>query len=291
MDFATAIELFGWALAALAATAVAAPLAGAFLYGRGTAFQGVLLPQLATFGVALGFALHPRLFGGSGAAGELPGGVEPSPSVLLAWAAVVTTVGALLLAWLRARERPGADAEGARVAGAFAIASGGALIAAQLAPFGGLHVEALLHGEALAVGASDAALVMGASALVVLGTVWSWRDLTLVGQDPAFARALGLGTARCELALAVGTCMIVILGTLTLGPLPLFALLVLPPLAARRRAGSMATFLALSSALGLVGAALGAGLSFGADLPLGPSVVAGQGAVLVLVVALGLLRR
>jgi len=66
---------------------------------------------------------------------------------------------------------------------------------------------------------------------------------------------------------------------LPIGPLPLFALLVLPPLGARGGAPSMASFLRRSALVGFLGALTGATLSFGADLPLGASVTLGSACV------------
>ncbi|MEZ6016940.1 MAG: metal ABC transporter permease [Planctomycetota bacterium] len=278
MDLSTVIELFGWALLALAATSLAAPLIGGFLYARGTSFHGLVLPQLATFGVALGYALSPWLAGSMGAhAGHAHGGAgDAAVSDLyhLAFGALGVVAGLCALTWL-ARGR---GSESARLAGAFVIASGGTVLCAQASPFGGLHLEALLSGEALTVGRADALLVLGASLATVALVVWAWRDLTLVGHDRAFARALGLPVARADVALAAATAAIVTVGTLALGPLPLFALLVLPALGARAGAGSMRAFLARAALVGVSGASAGAALSFGLDLPLGAAVVAGSAA-------------
>jgi zinc transport system permease protein len=68
---------------------------------------------------------------------------------------------------------------------------------------------------------------------------------------------------------------------MTLGPVMLFGLLVLPPIAARRPARSMTSYLVLSSALGLIAVALGIVASFELDLPLGASVVAAAALLLV----------
>jgi ABC-type Mn2+/Zn2+ transport system permease subunit len=281
LDLTQLVELFGFALLALGATAVSAPLVGAFLHARGTAFQGLVLPQLATFGVALGYALSPlgarTHDSGPGDAGH-DHAVAASDLVHLVWASAAVLVGLGVLTWL-ARRR---GSESARLAAAFAVASGGTVVCAELSPYGGIHIDALLSGEALAVGRADAALVL-AIALATIGfVVWAWRDVTLAMHDRGFARALGVPVTRIEAAAALCTAALVVGGTLALGPLPLFALLVLPPLGVRRGAPSMASFLARSAFAGLVGATTGAALSFGADLPLGASVVAGTALVALL---------
>jgi ABC-type Mn2+/Zn2+ transport system permease subunit len=289
LDLTQLVELFGCALLALGATALSAPLIGAFLYARGTALQGLVLPQLATFGVALGYALSP-LFARAPEAGHGHGGhaghdhaVAAADVTHLAWASAGVLVGLGALTWL-ARRR---GSETARLAGAFAVASGGTVVCAELSPFGGLHLDALTSGEALAVGPADAGLVLALASVTIGLVAWAWRDATLVMHDRPFARALGVPVARIDAAAALCTAALVVGGTLALGPLPLFALLVLPPLGVRRGAPSMAGFLVRSALAGFVGATVGAALSFGADLPLGASVVAGT-ALVALIAALAL---
>jgi ABC-type Mn2+/Zn2+ transport system permease subunit len=281
MDLTQLIELFGLALLALGATSLSAPLVGAFLHARGTAFHGLVLPQLATFGVALGYALSPlcaRLDDSDlGHAGH-DHAVAASDLVHLVWASAGVLIGLGVLTWL-ARRR---GSESARLAAAFAVASGGTVVCAELSPYGGIHIDALLSGEALAVGRADAALVL-VIALATLGlVVWAWRDVTLAMHDRGFARVLGVPVTHIDVAAALCTAALVVGGTLALGPLPLFALLVLPPLGVRRGAPSMASFLVRSTLVGLFGATAGAALSFGADLPLGASVVAGTALVALL---------
>jgi ABC-type Mn2+/Zn2+ transport system permease subunit len=281
LDLTQLIELFGLALLALGATSLSAPLVGAFLHARGTAFHGLVLPQLATFGVALGYALSPlcaRLDDSDlGHAGH-DHAVAASDLVHLVWASAGVLIGLGVLTWL-ARRR---GSESARLAAAFAVASGGTVVCAELSPYGGIHIDALLSGEALAVGRADAALVL-VIALATLGlVVWAWRDVTLAMHDRGFARVLGVPVTHIDVAAALCTAALVVGGTLALGPLPLFALLVLPPLGVRRGAPSMASFLVRSTLVGVFGATAGAALSFGADLPLGASVVAGTALVALL---------
>lgn len=282
MSFATFVELFTWPLVCLGLAALCAPLTGAFLCVRGATFQGVVLPQVAALGVALGFLLFPALpHDGAGALDHVHGAEEVPRGYLLLCAGFAVLVGQLVLG-----ARPGAPgaarvAASSREAALFVVASGGTVIAAQLAPMGGLHVDTLLSGETLATGPGDA-LLLGAL-LVVTAAVMaaSWRRFTLAGHDPEFAAASGQAPERADLGLALLTAGAVIAGSLTVGVLPMFALMVLPGLAAARRAPSMAGLLVLAPALGLAGAALGAFLSFAADLPMGASVVAGCGAVWV----------
>jgi len=100
-----------------------------------------------------------------------------------------------------------------------------------------------------------------------------------VAHDREFARVVGVRVVAHDAALYGVTAALVVVGTLSQGPLPVFALLVLPPLGARVLVRSLAGFLALAAVLGVVGAAAGAALSFGLDLPLGAAAVVGAGLV------------
>lgn len=272
MDFATFVELFTWPLVALFLSAVAAPLVGCFLAVRGTAFHGIVLPQVAAFGVALGFALEPFL-AGHGSGGHVAHDVPQA--YLLGWALAAVAAAMIALGRLRSSEASASSF----AAAVFAIASGGAVLAAQLAPHGGLHVDALLRGETLATGAFDAVLIGAAAALTLAVVLFRWRDLTTAGHDPDFLAALGQSPSRTSLPLHWMTAIVVIVGSLTIGVLAMFALLVLPPLAARRWAKSMKGMLLAAPLVGVLSAGTGAVAAFFFDLPMNASVVGGAAIV------------
>ena len=107
------------------------------------------------------------------------------------------------------------------------------------------------------------------------------RDLLLVSIDPDTARVLGRSAARGEALLFLMTGLTVSAGALVVGPIVLFGLLVIPPMAAHGLARSMRGFHALSVVFGVIAAAGGLYVSFRLDWPLGPAVCAVAGATLV----------
>ncbi len=285
MDLITFLQLFTWPLVALGLAAVAAPPVGAFRVARGTAFHGIALPQVAAFGVAVAFALlpHTAQFPGvlEGGHGHFHGDEEPS-RIYLGLFAGVFVIGALALFEWGGGRRQDRD-QGSKVAATFAVASGGTALASQLSPLGGIHVDALLGGETLSTGPVDAA-VLGVVATLLLGfTVAAWRAITLAGLDPEFARASGRRPSRSNLLLHAMTAAIVVFGSLTVGALPMFALLVIPPMSVRAMAPSMASYLVAAPVAGLLSAVAGAAIALRFDLSMDASVVAG--AVLVGIVA------
>lgn len=287
MDFATFIELFTWPLVALALAAICAPLVGAFLHVRGTAFHGIALPQVAAFGVALGFVVAPWFewsaehVHGHGHTHEHT--ADPSRAWLLGFAGGAVVLAMATLALLRAKSKSASDGEASRVAALFAIASAGVVLASRYSPHGGIHVDALLSGDTLASGSTDAALLTGVTVLTVGSIVFGWRRITAAGRDGDFARIVGARPGLAQLLEGALTALVVVVGSLTVGAIAMFALLVLPPIAAargiRRGTPSMARYLVVTPILGLASAAIGAACAFFWDWPMDAGIVVGATAV------------
>ncbi len=271
MTWADFVEFFAFAIAATLVAGVVCPLIGAFLLVRRTGFYGVALPQFAAAGVACGFAVMPVIEDALGVhlgADEMASGEHSALNIHLFWAALATFAG---LAALSVRSRGGTET--ARIAAAFAIASAATILFAHASPVGDHYVHELLRGEILAIGLHEfdtLAAVLGVVALTVLVL---HRDLVLVSYDRDQAVVLGLGVRRLEFLLQVLTGATVATGVMTVGPIVLFGFLVIPPLAARAVARSMAGFLRWSMALGFVSGVVGLVLSKELDWPLGPAVV------------------
>jgi ABC-type Mn2+/Zn2+ transport system permease subunit len=251
---------------------VACPLVGCFLLVRRTAFQGIVLPQFAAAGVALGYALLPLWIRVGGGGGMTLDAALSDPHLvlnfLLVCAALATGSGLAALSFFGARP----ETESSRVAGAFALAMAATLLFSSLSPIGGELVDALVRGEVLGVDVHDFETLLVGQGLAVAALLLLRRDLLLASYDPDTSAILGRPRARLSLALAAITGLVVAIGALIVGPLLLFGLLVLPPLAAHGLSGSFDRFLGLSAVLGLAGVALAWWLSLAADLPLGVCV-------------------
>ena len=277
VGWGTIWDLFHFAiLSALLAGAVC-PLVGAFLLVRRTGFYGVALPQFAAAGVAFGFALLPWWIDHVGLADLALDEALESPhavkNYLFGWAGLFTFGGLYALVLLGKSK----DTETGRVAAAFALATAVTILFAMASPTGGEYVQVLLRGEILTVDLHEFETIGVAYGLVLLGIVVYHRDMLLVSFDRDTAAVLGKSYRRFETLLMVLTGLTVSVGVLIVGPVVLFGLLVIPPLAARRVAWSMQAFYWLSSLFGVVAAAGGVALSFRLDWPLGPSVVAFAG--------------
>jgi ABC-type Mn2+/Zn2+ transport system permease subunit len=268
------LSLFRWALLAALLAGAVYPVLGTFLHVRRTSFYGIALPQFATAGMVAGFAALPWWIEHIGLGGlDLAAATSDSHAAMnyhLAWASLSTFGGLLLLLWLGRR----GGSEVGRVAAAFAIASAAVVLFGRISPVGKGFVDELLGGELLGVGVHEfetlaVVLGLGALAFALFG-----RDFLVVSYDRETALVLGKRVLLLEGLLTAVTGLLVSVGAMILGPIPLFGLLVLPPIAARAWAGSMAGYLRLSVAFGLIAVLLGVLASFEFDLPMGAAIAA-----------------
>jgi len=273
------VDFFGFAIAATLIAGIVCPLVGTFLLVRRTGFYGIALPQFAATGVAFGFAILPwwqETIGLGIESSDLAAGEHIGLNYHLFWASLFTfgALAALLLG-------RGRGTETARVAAGFAVASALTILFAHSSPVGDVYVHELLRGEILAIGLHEfdtLAVVLGAVLLVV---VVAHRDLVLVSYDRESAVVLGKRVWAWELLLQVITGASIATGVMTVGPVLLFGLLVIPPFAARSLARSMTGLFVLASFLGVLAALGGLGISFELDWPLGPAVVLAGALLLV----------
>ncbi len=281
MDLLETLQLFRWTVVAALAAGLALPLVGSFLLLRRSGFHGVVLPQVATGGVALGYALLPWWIAEVGWFAEPLSRALEEPhaaaGLLLVCAGLATALCLLALQ----RGRRSATPESARLAGWLAGAWGATILLGSASPTGTEWIDGLLRGELLGLDVHDVEVLLGCLGVSAALLCWRWRARVLCCLDPRAAQVLGQGPARREAEFSLALGLATASSALIVGPLVSFALLVLPPLAAHARARSLAPFFLLSSAYGLASAALGLVLAFGADLPVGASLAA-AGATLVL---------
>lgn len=275
------IDLFLWPLLSALAAGLVLPLVGSYLFVRRTSFHGIVLPQFAAAGVVFAYAILGWWIETIGLGGLTLEDALHDPHAAstfgLVWGALFTLIGILVL--VVAGRRGGS--ESARAAAGFAAASAAVLLLGRLSPIGRGPVEELLQGEVLGVGVHDFEVLVGALLVVTAVLLWLGRDILLTSFDRETATVLGLRTTLVETAFHAVVGLAVAAGTLTLGPILVFGLLVVPPLAARPWSRSMPAMLALSSGMGVAAALTGEFAALEWDLPVGPSIVAA--AVLFLV--------
>ena len=242
--------------------------------GRGSltnwkSYRSGVRPQFAAAGVSFGFLVLPALRclwveekGG--------GPVEGSFCFHLFFAMLFTYAALLILVYLG--RRGGGSTEG-RIAAGYAVAAAATILFLAGSAFGATHIDVLLKGEILAISREGLTAILVFFGLVLFLFVLFRRDFLLVAYDREAAVSLGKKVLAWDvfLYLLVGSAISV--GVLTVGPLVIFGLMVIPPLAARMISFNMTSFYVFSSLVGFVTAFAGFVASYMLDWPLGPTDV------------------
>ena len=145
----------------------------------------------------------------------------------------------------------------------------------QTLPTGGqAGLEGFLLGSTAGMIFSDAVLIAGGGALVVLLVLVFRRPMTLVSFDPEFAAARGMNLARIDLIMMGLVLGVTVVGLKIVGLIMIVALLIIPAVTARFWSDRADRVLLYAGLFGGLSAWFGAALSASApDLPTGPLIV------------------
>ncbi|MEW6747890.1 MAG: metal ABC transporter permease [Planctomycetota bacterium] len=246
------------------------PLLGVFFILRRMVFLGIAVPQFAAAGIALGFlvmhqwncTLAPYL------GGEVD--VEGSFCYHLFFATLFTFLSLLVLVWLGRR---GSGSPEGRIAGGYVVAAAATILFLSESSLGTSHVDVLLKGDVIVISEVGLTAILGFFGLALLVLLLLRRDFLLVAYDRELAVSQGKRVVAWDISLYLLVGSAISVGVLTVGPLVVFGLMVLPPLAARLIAFNMVSFYAFSSLLGVFTSFLGFILALELDWPLGPTAV------------------
>jgi zinc/manganese transport system permease protein len=275
-DFLAAPFALGFmrrALAGCLALSIAGPPLGIFLVLR----RMSLMSDVLQHGILPGIAV-----------GALAGGISVWAMGIGGFAAGLAVA---LLAGALARATNGR--EDSQLAGIYliALAAGIALVSARR----GVDLTHLLFGSVLGVDDTALLLMAGAATVILPALALLWRPLVIESFDPEFMRAAGGPGAFVHLAFLALVVLAVVSGFTALGTLMSVGLIMLPAVAARHVAATLAGQVAASVALAAFASIAGLLLSFHADLPTGPAIVLTAGAIWAALLAAGpresLLRR
>jgi len=263
---------------------IVAPLVGVYLVGRRMVFLGVALPQVSTAGVAGAFFWH-ALFHEH----ELH---EADFWLALAGSTVFTLAAILGLAFWESRRRPLAEG---RTGVLYAFAGALSLLLVASDRIAEIGILGLLKGEIIAIPTGELLVLAGGYA-VIAAALWVFKkDLLLVSVDRDLALSLGKQVLVWDVVLYLIIGATISLGVLLVGPLVMFAFLIVPPLIAGRLTTGIRHLPLVAALVGVGTAFAGFVIAFRLDWPTGPTDVALVCGVLALVVAaqtaLGWLRR
>lgn len=262
-DFWESWELYEHGVLAGVIVGATLGLLGVYVVLRRYVFLSAAIGQTASLGVVVSLYLAAH------AGGELLGEDAGSP-----WWVPSPTVGAAVMAMLATlvilsrKERASVFREGLLGALFLIGAAGTILLGAELTHE--MHaIEAILHGVGVAVLPEDFEVVAVLGTFVFVVHILFWRGFAAVGFDPVGARVNGLPVLLLDLAMALTLALAMASGIRALGALPVFALSILPSLAAIRLAPSLPWALVLGALLGAVAGFVGYLWSFLSDWPVG----------------------
>lgn len=242
----------------------ACPLVGVYFVLRRLIFWGVALPQVSAAGIAFAFMLQ-----GFGLA--LFAGGEVGEKHLAILGSVVFTVGAILALTYFEQRSPGLG-EG-RVGALYAAAAAASILFVAWNAQGETEMLSLLKGEIVTISEADFHMMLNVLLGVCAAMFLFQREFLLVSYDRDTAVALGRSAAVWDGLLYLLIGVTISLGVMTVGPLVIFGLLVVPPLIALPWAKGMRSLSIASSFAGGISAFAGFYFSYRFDLPLGPVIV------------------
>ena len=257
------------------------PLVGVYLVLRRLVFLGVALPQISAAGIAFAYLLHTL-------------GLHLYPheaeEQLMALTGSILFLVVALVALVALQLRGRGMVEG-RVGVTYAAAAAASILFVAANPYGESTLLALLRGEVLGLSLSQfwaTIIVYGGLGLSVL---LLQKEFTFVSFDREMALSLGKNVLTWDVGLYLIIGLAIAFGVMTVGPLLVFGLLVVPPLAARQITRGMGAFSLVSSLIGGLAALIGFYFSLRWDLPLGPTDVAVACVILGLVAIASKLKK
>ncbi len=242
---------------------------------RGVIFVDIALAQIAAFGVALAL-----LLGGS---------IGTNSTWLVAL--VSTLVGAGLISLTRSRAAEKIPQE-AYIGIIYAVSSAAMILVLTQVPHGGEEIRHLLVGALLWV--SWSVVLKTAVLYGVLGLLLYFKrgPLLMVSTDPQGAKAAGMSLGRWDFFFYLILGFVVTSSVQIAGVLLVFCLLVVPTVMGMRILADPTRQFVYTLVIGMVAVVVGAGASYGLDLPTGAAIVCTFGLFLALqVVVEAVVRR
>ncbi|WP_017571659.1 metal ABC transporter permease [Nocardiopsis halotolerans] len=261
-------EFMRRALIAAVLVGLLTPVVGTYLVQRRLALLGDGIGHVALTGVALGLL------------------TSTSPVIT---AAVVATLGAVLIELVRVRTRTSGDVALALLF--YGGIAGGVLLIGLTPGASNATLVSYLFGSVSTVEESDlwvvGVLAAGVAAVVAL----FGRELFVLCQDEEVARAHGLPVRLLSVLLAVTAALTVVLAMRVVGVLMVSALMIVPVAAAQQLTKSFRVTMLLAVVIGLLSSVGGLTTSFYAELSPGATIVILALAVFGLAVTVGGVAR
>jgi zinc/manganese transport system permease protein len=235
---------------------------GVHVLAREVVFVDIAIAQIAALGATVAFLV----------------GHDTDTWQSYAYALAATTVGAVVLALTRSRQRH--VSQEAVIGVVYAVSSAGAVLVADRAAHGAEQVRGMLVGNLLAVGPLEVGKVAGLYALVGLLHWLCRRPFFLISADPDAAYAAGWHVRLWDFVFYGSFGVVVASSVRIAGVLLVFSYLIVPALAGVALGGSVTSRLLIGWGFGTLVSVLGMAASAALDLPTGATVVCAFGLTL-----------
>ena len=239
---------------------------GVYVVLRRTVFVSAALTQISTVGLVVGLFLEEHLHAEAEHA-----------SHQLGMAMGFAVVGALLLFSLRPRRLPAEATVGA----AWVAASALVVLGISKLVHASHDLGGMVFGNAVAVADDELWMIAAVALLCALLHLAFAKEIAFASFDPETATALGMRVRIWDAVLSLSIGLAIPASARALGALPVFALLTLPASAALLMGLRFRAVFAVATALGVVAAAGGYLISWGAETPTGATMVLVAAAALV----------
>ncbi|NJP48251.1 anchored repeat-type ABC transporter permease subunit [Actinacidiphila epipremni] len=237
------------ALAVAVMSSIVCGVVGTYVVLRGMAFIGDAVSHAVFPGLAFAFVLEGDLVLGGTLAG------------------VATAV--LVAVFSQNRRLNESSVIGVFFVAAFAL---GVVVISQAPGYAG-SLEQFLFGSITGIPTSDL-VTDGVTGVVILAVLFALhKELVTISLDRESARAMGVAVFWLDLVLYVLVTLAVVISVQTIGNILVLALLVTPAATARLLTDRIGVMMALSPAIGTLGALAGLYISWGWDLPTGGTIV------------------
>jgi zinc transport system permease protein len=258
-SFLAAREIWEIPLAASVVSGALLGVLGIYVVLRRTVFVSAALTQISTVGLVGTLIVEEHLH------------IETEhASEQLAVAIAFSALGALLLGAFRPRRLPAEATVGA----SWVVASSLVVLGASQLVHAAHDLGGLVFGNAVAVPASDLAVIAVVAALATAVVALFAKELAFTSFDAETAQALGMRVRLWDSVLFLTIGVAIPPTARALGALPVFAFLTLPAAGALLlRVGFRPAF-ALAASFGVLAAAAGYVLSWVLELPTGATMVA-----------------
>lgn len=174
---------------------------------------------------------------------------------------------------------------------AYLVAAGVVILVGSRIPQGTHEIRHVLYGDSVSLDPAQLrGLLVAAGVVAVLHGLF-FKEFLFVSFDPESARASGIATRLMSVLIMVSIGIVIASAAHAVGALPVFAFLVLPPVAALLCASSLRSAFAVSAAIGGVASALGYYLAWVWSFPAGACRVVTAAAFVVPALAIRLAKR